>query len=254
MATTKQLSRYGGSMVINVPLGPDQLVTVRVSGGSGQEAHVRIVGHIGIEFQGHLYGFTFQSDKPDFWTICFPPIEEGEDFLTKVVLECGGCRQREIVPLNEVECEVLETNDRIPRHCAICNQATTWKHAKFEKMEAQAASAALAGEQTAKDTSPQPKMAAPTWPDSERRRARRVRISLKGCIRVADSEAMISVGNMSRSGIRFQAQKKYAIEQWVQVAVPYTIGGANMFRPGRIVWRIEAGAATFEYGLKFTKD
>lgn len=254
-AATKQLARYGGTMILDIAVGPEQVVSVRLLSGRGQEANVRIVGQVGLQAQGHVYGFAFQDEtKATFWGIHFPPLGENEDFLTKVVVECGGCRRGEIVPLNEVEFDVFEANDRITRHCGACRQSTTWKQANFERIESQPPCPTLPGELTSRNIPPTAEATAPASPAADLRKARRVKVGLKACVLLGGGEQIVSVSDLSRGGIRFHSQRKYDMDQWVQVAVPYTIASANIFRPGRIVWRKERGGTAFEYGLKFVRN
>jgi hypothetical protein len=254
-AVTKQLARYGGTMILGIALGPEQVVAIQLLSGRAQEANVRIVGQVGLQTLGHVYGFAFQDEtKQTFWGIHFPPLGENEDFLTKVVVECGGCSRREIAPLNEVEFDVFEANDRITRHCGACRQSTTWKKANFERTEAQPARPTLPSELTSRNIPPTAETAAPPWPATDLRRARRVKVGLKGCVLLGGDEQIVSVSDLSRGGIRFHARRKYDLDQWVQVAVPYTMASANIFRPGKILWRKERGDTAFEYGLKFVKS
>ena len=255
-AVTKQLARYGGTMILGIALGPEQVVAIQLLSGRAQEANVKIVGQVGLQTLGHVYGFAFQDEtKQTFWGIHFPPLGENEDFLTKVVVECGGCSRREIAPLNEVEFDVFEANDRITRHCGDCRQSTTWKQATFEGTDSRPARPALPSELPSQNTPPTVgKATAPASPAADLRRARRVKVSLKGCILLGGDEQIVSVLDLSRGGIRFHAQRKYDMDQWVQVAVPYTMASANIFRPGRILWRKERGDKAFLYGLKFVKS
>jgi hypothetical protein len=80
-------------------------------------------------------------------------------------------------------------------------------------------------------------------------------VKLKGGILLSsEPENVVSILDMSRGGLRLRTQQRYTVEQWVQVAAPYTIGGANIFQPGRIVWRKEQETALFDYGLKYVKN
>jgi hypothetical protein len=86
--------------------------------------------------------------------------------------------------------------------------------------------------------------------NSERRKQRRCKMKMMGCIRDGDSEDVITVLDASRKGIRFQSPKQYP-NTWVQVAVPYTRGTSNIFMSGRIVWRKRITATLQEYGLLY---
>jgi hypothetical protein len=88
------------------------------------------------------------------------------------------------------------------------------------------------------------------YPMTERRKTRRCKVEMTGCIRDGDSEDVITVLDASRNGIRFQSSKQYP-STWVQVAVPYMAGSSNIFMPGRIVWRKRITESLQEYGLQY---
>ena len=135
LGSTRQLARYGGSIVTKRSLAPGQVVTIYMLQGS-QEAQARVIGQVETQPEGHLYGIAFLKEEVGFWGIGFPPLTEGEQFLTKLVIECLACRQREIVPLNETELEVFEASGRLSRTCQRCRDWTIWRQAKFESKEA----------------------------------------------------------------------------------------------------------------------
>lgn len=242
----KQVARYGGSILIRASLGLGQVITIRHL-ATKKEVQARTVGQLGIQAQANVYGIAFLEPQETFWGIHFPHSAEGEDYLTKVVIECSVCARREIVPFNEMELEVFEANDRISHNCASCNESTLWKPPDCEQT---ATSPSLSGRIS-------PPVAEETPPPgyTRRRRFPRIRVKLKGGILLSsEPENVVSILDMSRGGLRLRTQQRYKVEQWVQVAAPYTIGGANIFQPGRIVWRKEQETALFDYGLKYVKN
>jgi PilZ domain len=265
---TKTLSRFGAAIVFQRPQGPDDVLTIRRA-GSKNEAKVRVVGQIGIEPDGNVYGvaITEPALSQDFWGVYFPPLKEAEDSLVRVLLECSGCHGREVAPLNEIEFTVFEANDRIQRQCGKCRQQTYWRQSFFDASTEQQPSAVVRPE--ARPTGPDLLMVElevppdkavavqlPVVRDENRRRNKRVRVTLKGCILLTkpEEEDQIDVLDMSRTGIRFRSPRKYIDNMWVQVAVPYTRGAGNIFQPGRIAWRRTLDNNSFEYGLKYVKS
>lgn len=220
----KQVARYGGSILIRASLGPGQVITIRHL-TTKEEVQARTVGQLGIQAVAPVYGIAFLEPHETFWGIHFPPFAEGDDCLTRVVIECGVCARREIVPFNEMELEVFEANDRISRNCESCNEWTFWKLASCERT---ATSPSLAS-----GKSPPAGDETPPAAYTQRRRHPRLRVNLKGCILLdSEPETVVSVLDMSRGGLRFRTQKTYRVEQWVQVAAPYTIAAGNIFQPG----------------------
>jgi hypothetical protein len=242
----KQVARYGGSVLLKALLGPGQVITLRHLARK-KEVRARTVGQLGIQAHAQVYGIAFLEPHETFWGIHFPPYSESDDFLTRVVIECGVCARCEIVPFNEMELEVFEANDRISRSCESCNEWTFWKLANCER--------------TATSPSPSGGIIAsragetPPGAYTRRRRYPRLRVNLKGCIVLESKpETVVSVLDMSRGGLRFRTPQKYSVEQWVQVAAPYTIAAGNIFQPGRIVWSREPETSMLEYGLKYVKN
>jgi hypothetical protein len=238
-ASATNLSRGGGTLVTKHVLAPGSTVFLANS-GTNQEVSAVIVGQVGLRQQAHLYGIKFLQDKERFWGISFPPISDDADFIAKVLLECSQCTQREVAALSEVELEVFEINDRVSRNCSECHHWTTWKRAEFEN-----------GEPTSEPSadSDTPKVTV------NRRKNPRVKVSMKGCVlHNHDTEIPVNVLDMSRGGIKFISEHDHKVGDWVQVAVPYIKGSANIFESGRIVRRKALdGGKGIEYGLKYVK-
>jgi hypothetical protein len=238
-ASATNLSRGGGTLVTKHNLAPGSTVFLANS-GTNQEVSAVVVGQVGLRQQAHLYGIKFLQQKERFWGISFPPVSDDTDFVGKVLLECSQCAQREVAPLNEIELEVFEMNDRVSRNCSECHHWTVWKRAEFENAEP-------ASEPAAEGDAP--KLAV------NRRKNPRVKVSMKGCVlHNHDTEIPVNVLDMSRGGIRFISEHDHKVGDWLQVAVPYIRGSANIFESGRIVRRKPATEGKgFEYGLKYVK-
>jgi hypothetical protein len=61
------------------------------------------------------------------------------------------------------------------------------------------------------------------------------------------------VVNVSRGGVCFHSSRIYAQDTWIQIAVPYTPGAANIFVAGRIVRCRKLDKALIEYGVEYAK-
>jgi hypothetical protein len=239
-ASATNLSRSGGTLRTKRNLPPGTVITVFNSNGT-QETPALVVGQSGLKAEGHLYGIKFLTDKERFWGISFPPVVEDKDTVAKVVIQCSRCGQREVTALNEIELEVFEVNDRISRACEPCHERTLWRHAEFDGVTATANGDAAEAKSDSK-------------PAVNRRKSTRVKVTMKGCILVNhDQEDPVTVLDMSRGGIRFRSKAEYVVGDWVQVAVPYTPRGANIFETGRIVRRSVASDGMHEYGFKYVK-
>ncbi len=87
---------------------------------------------------------------------------------------------------------------------------------------------------------------------SGRRRGKRINLSkAKACIqRPGHEQEIADVVNVSVSGALLICSAVFSVGEWVRVAVPYTIGGSNIFQPARIV-RIDRSDTVLGYGIEY---
>jgi hypothetical protein len=129
MTKTVLLSRHGAGILSNYKLSPEQEIIVRYL-DTNKEALVRIVGGIGSEGETYTYGVAFVDPANlDFWGVDFAPVSEKEKDARRLLLECGSCKQREMVEHSDVESDVLIINEGIVRYCKPCGDSTLWKRA-----------------------------------------------------------------------------------------------------------------------------
>ena len=110
-ARTKMVSRRGAAIVIDRLLAPEQTLTIKLV-GAHPETEVRIIGQIGSETGGKVYGVAFVEPSADIWGIDFPA-GDSDDVLIEILLECPKCHTRQIVPLHEFELSVLEATKNL---------------------------------------------------------------------------------------------------------------------------------------------
>jgi PilZ domain len=244
-ARTISISRHGATIVLARKLAPGQLATMR-NLSTHKEINVRVVGQIGGQPHGYVYGIALVDPNEDIWKIRFPPLSESEKAVIRVVLECIVCQTRELAYLNELEVEVLEANTNLSRSCQNCNDWTVWKQAPLETLSThpRPGTGDLA---LASSSSPNPR---------PRNRRKNVRVALKkitACIRQAGlGEEIIQVDDLSRGGLRFRSPKTYYEGSRVEVAVPYEPRGANIFVLARIIrFRDLPQADVKEYGVAY---
>jgi hypothetical protein len=89
---------------------------------------VRLVGEMGEDARGHVYGVALVDRELDFWQIDFPPpphwVTNGDTSM-----ECSLCHTREVVEQSEIEADVYALTRGILRFCATCGSSTTWHEA-----------------------------------------------------------------------------------------------------------------------------
>ncbi len=71
---------------------------------------------------------------------------------------------------------------------------------------------------------------------AEKRRYKRFEVKCKAAIRYGGLEDdIVDIVDMSKRGLRFYSSKLYVAGSLLQVAVPYTLGGNNIFSSARIL-------------------
>ena len=232
---TEHISRHGAGLVLNRLLGPDQQITLRRT-GVGTETTAHVVGQLGIRAHGHVNGIAL--DNPGFWGVNFPP---AADHSIKIELRCTCCVVREMAVLNEIEAAVLDANKILSRPCAECRATTFWQ--ALAEIQ-QATSQSRDGEPVAA-------------PSSKTNRRRNLRTTMRASACLCQPTGLRDVSrvlDISRGGISFQTTENYIVHSWVELAVPYTEGGANIFVPGRIVWERLVNDELREYGVQYVRN
>jgi len=217
---TTIVGRHGAKIVLSRPLVPDQEVMIRCE-GSGRESAAWVVGHLGEDEEGEYYSVKFLDPQVDVWGIEFPPLQESERAVERVLLECIGCRSRELTYLDEFETEVFEANHEVSHPCKQCRDRTLWrKSVGTEAVEPQTPLVAS--------------LVVATRPQNERKHPR-MDLHVKACVRSPEfGQEVVSTMNVSRGGFAFESAHRYAVGMMVQVSVPYSLEGANIFTPALI--------------------
>jgi hypothetical protein len=241
---TESITRNGATIVVKRLLGPHDTVRI-VRASSRYEAMARVVGQTGILPDGNVYGVNIQDPDHALWGIKFPPLSERKRAIWRVLLQCRSCKAREVVYLDEIQSEVFETNNWLSRNCSHCPDWTRWFLAAKDVKAGKETMIVPANERT---KSPEVSV--------DKRKHRRVNMQTNGCIREPGMEEnIVSVVDVSRGGVKFRTLKEYYVHNWVEVAVPYTRGAANIFVPARITWAESGKPGEWnEYGLAYVKQ
>jgi len=107
VANTLTIGRKAATIVLPEKLVPAQEITVRCV-GTDKFATARIVGLIGQEARGHLYGLSFIDSDVNLWDIELPPSTENKNAKSPSYLECASCLTRSWVNLDDIQTEVFE--------------------------------------------------------------------------------------------------------------------------------------------------
>jgi mRNA-degrading endonuclease toxin of MazEF toxin-antitoxin module len=262
---TVVLSRHGAGILSVNKLAPDEILTLRFVGGTTEVA-VRLVGEMGEDLRGHIYGVAFVDPDVNFRQIEFPPPRPWPAD-SESILECSLCRRQEVIDQTEIEADVYALAQYILRFCPKCGTSTQWNRSKGGFAERPAAPAPLTQPNPSRRGDvpmprDSPSLAASsrlerktrpvvppeiTWRQAlpsgatavvartaNRRRDVRTRVSFTASIRQNGAEEIVECDNISKGGLSFRSRKSYAINSLIEAAVPYAPGSHAIFVPARI--------------------
>ncbi len=246
-ARTVMLSRHGATIVVKQGLKAEQEVKVRHS-KRGIEAAFRVVGRIGGGDEGFVYGVAQLDPAANLWGIGFPAIADAKRVVGRLLMECSACQSQEVVYLNELEVQVFQANQSLARACKPCKRSTLWKGASGDQMGKGAAGSSA---EASPESAPRPQSTT-----VGHRRHPRVNVRLLACIRQPGfADEVVTTENVSRGGFCFKGSKAYLVGSPVEVSVPYSAGGANIFVPARIAHVFErTGDNAYRVGVAYIQD
>ncbi|HYL15965.1 MAG TPA: PilZ domain-containing protein [Terriglobales bacterium] len=234
---SERVSRHGAFVRLNRFLGPEQQLVIRRV-GARTEITARVVGQVGIRSNGYVYGLEIAETHSKFWGVHFPP---ASDDVAATLIRCSCCMTRDSAELNEIEFAVLDANGILSWPCDECYAVTFWQ--------------AVPDEERGSNGSVSIKARETRSTKSNRRKMVRTLIKASACLcqptGLRDVARLIDV---SRGGISFRTLQHYPIHSWVELAAPYTEGGANIFVPGRVVWERPASYGFKEYGVQYVRN
>lgn len=222
---TVVVARFGAKILCGRKLSPELDILIRCM-MTGEESEARIVGQIREATEGIYYGIELLSPEVDLWGVEFPPIEESETALGRTLLECTRCHKRELVYLNEFEAEVMERHGSFWRFCKRCSEANLWKETWIQ------------GHEELPDDLVAPTPVLPSPPPKrthDDRKYVRLDLQMKAFIRDPQGwQEVVVTEDISRGGFRYRSRMRYA-EGWkIEVALPYSVSGLNIFSAAKI--------------------
>jgi hypothetical protein len=285
---TVTLSRHGAGIISKHKLATDGLLIMRFLGGSTETA-IRLVGQLGQDARGFVYGVAFVDEEEDFWELKFPP-PQAWNVEVDGPMQCDSCKRCEVVDQSEVEADVYALSASILRYCIYCGAPTVWRRAPEgltvsaaklrEAAEIVAAHSAPARTQTLARKSAELKQAvrgerprlagvellenetlpAPALPPAasavvakaaNRRRDVRTRVNLSACVRLGELEEVVECANLSKRGFGFRSRKQYPIGCEIDVAVPFYVGTPPAFVRGSVRHVTALPGNNFQYGVMY---
>ena len=235
------IGRHGGKIGLKRKLVSHQELAIRCL-ATGRKADACIVGLLGTGKGIYFYGVKFLGEADNIWDVEFPPLTEPEGAIRRIHLECIACTTREAIGLTDFELEVLEVNGSISRSCKVCRDVSLWQKST---------------EDTRETETPTPG-SSPTVPGQrqERRHEPRREMQVMACIRTTRlGQDMVKTRDVSRRGLSFASLWEYERGEAIEVAVPYSAGGGNIFMAARIVRiQILPSEETRVYGVAFLRS
>ena len=282
---TVTLSRHGAGLISRHKLAPDGILILRFLGGSS-EAAIRLVGQLGEDVRGYVYGVAFVDPDLDFWELKFPPPPKWRvDF--EAPLQCTSCQRNEVIDQSEIEADVYALSESILRFCPTCGTSTQWRRPssdtpaapkkptppaaapigvapgppEIQSSSAQAESAPrhrLAGIEVIGSEAPPPAALPPVATGvvartANRRRDVRTRVSFTACVRHDFAEEIVECGNISKGGFSFRSRRSYPVGTTIEVAVPYYPGTPPIFVTACIRHAVALVHGTFHYGVMYER-
>ena len=240
---TVLLSRHGAGIVSQYALSAEQELILRRL-DTNKEAEVRVVGNLGAQGKTYTYGVAFLNRETDLWDIPFPSMTDSEKKASLVMLQCSGCKTREMVQQSDLESDVYRVNEAIVRTCKNCGSSTYWRRPIDDEGESvaleKAATESEEREEPVGILSAAPADSAPALqpaPRIENRRKHvRTKVNFKACVRsYTFGEDIVTCEDMSRGGLCFKSRKEYATQTEIEVAAPYSPGAHTIFVRGQII-------------------
>lgn len=240
-AQTLLVSRNGGVVRLPDALSEGQELTLKrpLEGDHIKTVRARIVAEIDREPDGFLYAIHLVEPRADFWDIEFPAPHKADEALARLLMECGFCKRREVVYLNELELKSFEARKCVARICRICDAPAIWAEPQADLDESAPASSLLDAEERI----------------LPRRNRTRVKARVLACIRRRGFQEEVAVcEDLSKGGIAFRSRNQYPEGSRAEVAVPFTPGSSAIFVPIRIVFsQAIPSAGLFRHGAAYLK-
>jgi len=242
-ARTEIITRDGGMIITAATLTTGNEIRVRFG---DKAAMARVVGLVGVRGDEMAYGIMFTSPpEEEFWGVHFPSL--ADTGVGRTVLECARCLAKHVFELSEIEMMVLESLKVVSLQCPHCGPETLWQlPANLIEVELVEAELAI------------PRSKGPSLPrtGNDRKHSRIAMKNTRACIRRRGAkDEVVEVVDVSRGGVRFRTYIDYPKDASLDIAVPYTEGGLNVFVPARIVRKNTHPTADTigEFAIKYEK-
>ena len=274
---TVTLSRHGAGIVSKHKLAPDGLATMRFLGGT-TETTIRLVGQLGQDERGYVYGVAFVDEEEDFWQLQFPPPSQWNVKLDGP-MQCDSCKRCEVIDQSEIEADVFALSESILRYCIYCGRPTMWRRpsqtvANPSALAVKETTATQRADELERSLSrgrlrsggtellvSEPLSPPPLSPTAlaavakakNRRKDIRTRVNFSACVRYQNCEEIVECVNLSKRGFAFRSRKLYPVGGYIEVAVPVFVGTRPSFVTGSVRHATALPNQNFQYGVMYMR-
>ncbi|HEV2352310.1 MAG TPA: PilZ domain-containing protein [Terriglobia bacterium] len=123
-------NRHGARIQVLREFAPNHLFRLESPDGK-HRADFRVVEVIAPQDSQEVeYGAECLNQRQNFWQIEFPPPEDVEAEVSRVLLECTKCNTMALLPLTLSEVQAVRTMGWVGKSCPICAALSLWKYAQ----------------------------------------------------------------------------------------------------------------------------
>lgn len=124
------LNRHGARIQVRRQLAQSQPIRLKSPEGQHQ-ADFQVVSIFAAAGSPDVeYGAECLSKTQNFWQIEFPPPENIESEVSRVLLECKKCKTTALLPLTLSEVQAVRGMGWVGKSCPICATISLWKYAQ----------------------------------------------------------------------------------------------------------------------------
>lgn len=243
---TLDVSRHGATISVTYRLCVGQKITIERLGQFPNQAEARVVTEISAQGSS-VCGVTFLNSAVDFWDVAFPSSVDSHKAVLRTLLRCLACQRLEVAYVDEFETDTFLLQRNLPRLCSHCGGWTTWTqpHGKLFAEASELLRCNGNGPAPGSD-------GAVASADRDRRSHGRMHQEAVACVRhLENGYEVVLATDLARGGLSFLSPTKYAQGSPIEVAVPYSSKGPNIFAAARIVSSRSVAGDTFMYGVSF---
>lgn len=241
------LNRNGARIGLQAPVQPGDRISI-TNLQNNMKCPFRVVERTGKSLgEGPEWGVECLEPELNFWGIMFPaksaaPVAEN---LIDALLECSGCKARELAKLTMEDYRQLTYRSSINRACERCGASTDWGFGFAD-----------AGQEDDLFPIKNAPTAAEDAEGAERRRAKRLTVKLPVRIRLQSGrEESARTENISKTGISFMSEAEIKEGEPIRLAVGAAAEKGELNLKGTVVWKRQMeGFQHFLYGVSLIED